>query len=147
MNASDARLQLLAQHDRIRQHLERCTRLAAQQRAGDPVSEELDEALARLRDEFADHNQAETEIIASLLKGPAAWSSLMVDRMLEEHVGEHAAFWELLSGTRDEVAERIAELAEQLDAHMAAEERTFLSPMTLREDVLRTRTRELENDP
>ena len=147
MNAPDARLQLLAQHDRIRQHLERCTRLAAQQHTNDPVSEELDEALARLRDEFADHNQAETEIIASLLKGPAAWSSLMVDRMLEEHVGEHAAFWELLSGTRDEVADRIAELAEQLDAHMAAEERTFLSPMTLREDVLRTRTRELENDP
>jgi len=149
MNAPDARLQLLAQHDRIRQHLERCTRLAAQQRAraDEPVSEELDEALAGLRDEFAEHNQAETEIIASLLEGPAAWSSLMVDRMLEEHVGEHAAFWELLSGTRDEVADRIAELAEQLDAHMAAEERTFLSPMTLREDVLRTRTRELENDP
>lgn len=146
MNPSDARLLLLAQHDRIRQHLERCTRLAAQQRAGEPVSEELDESLAGLRDEFAEHNQAETEIIAELLRGPAAWSSLMVDRMLEEHVGEHSAFWELLSGTRDEVAERITELAEQLDAHMAAEERTFLSPMTLRADVIRTRTRDLANE-
>jgi hypothetical protein len=56
--------------------------------------------------------------------------------MLEEHVAEHAAFWELLSGTQAEVAERIGELAEELDAHMAAEERTFLSPVTLRDDVI-----------
>ena len=46
--------------------------------------------------------------------------SLLVDRMLEEHVAEHAAFWELLTGTRGEVAARIAALAEELDAHMAA---------------------------
>ena len=79
---------------------------------------------------------------AELLHGPAAWGSLMVDRMLEEHVAEHAAFWELLSGTQAEVAERIGELAEELDAHMAAEERTFLSPVTLRDDVIHRRTRE-----
>ena len=146
MDATSARTTLLAQHDRIRRHLDICTRLARQHRAGDSVPIELDEALARLRDEFADHNQAETAIIAELLHGPAAWGSLLVDRMLEEHVAEHAAFWALLSGTQAEVAERIHELAEELDAHMAAEERTFLSPLTLRDDVIRTRTRELVND-
>jgi hypothetical protein len=88
----------------------------------------------------------ETAVIAELLQGPAAWSTQMVDRMLEEHVAEHAAFWELLSGTRDEVAERIGELAEELDAHMSAEERTFLSPLTLRDDVIRRRTRELATE-
>ena len=146
MNAIDARTSLLAQHERIRHLVETCTRLADQQRAGEPVTNELDEALARLRDEFADHNQAETAIIAKLLDGPAVWGSLLIDRMLEEHVAEHAAFWALLSGTQAEVAERIHELAEELDAHMAAEERTFLSPQTLRDDVIRTRTRELVDE-
>lgn len=146
MNATEARTKLLAQHEKLRHLLDLCTRLAAQQRAGEPVSSKLDDALARLRDEFADHNQAESAIIAQLLHGPAAWGSLLVDRMLEEHVAEHAAFWVLLSGPQADVAERIHELAEELDAHMAAEERTFLSPVTLRDDVIRTRTRELVDD-
>jgi hypothetical protein len=143
MKATEARTTLLAQHEQLRLLLETCIRLAQQQRAGESVTAELDQALAALRDEFADHNQMETAVIGELLHGPAPWGAQMVDRMLEEHLAEHAAFWELLSGTRDEVAERIGDLAEQLDAHMAAEERTFLSPMTLREDVIRRRTREL----
>jgi iron-sulfur cluster repair protein YtfE (RIC family) len=144
MKATEARTTLLAQHEQLRLLLDTCTRLAQEQRAGEPVTGELDEALAELRDEFADHNQMETAVIADLLQGPAAWGSLLVDRMLEEHVAEHAAFWELLSGTQAAVAERIDALAEELDAHMSAEERTFLAPMTLRDDVIRRRTRELE---
>lgn len=146
MNANEARTTLLAQHERIRHDLALCARLAKQLRGGEPVTLELDEALSRLRDEFAEHNQAETAIIAELLRGPAAWGSLLVDRMLEEHVAEHAAFWVLLSGAQVEVAERIHDLAEELDAHMAAEERTFLSPLTLRDDVIRRRTRELVSE-
>jgi iron-sulfur cluster repair protein YtfE (RIC family) len=146
MNATEARTTLLAQHEQLRLLLDTCTRLALEQRAGEPVTAELDQALAELRDEFADHNQMETAVIADLLHGPAAWGSLLIDRMLEEHVAEHAAFWELLSGTRAEVAERIGELAEELDAHMAAEERTFLNPMTLRDDVIHRRTRELATE-
>lgn len=142
MNATEARTTLLAQHEQLRRLLGTCIRLAELQRAGEPVTDDLDQALAELRDEFADHNQMETSVIAELLQGPAAWGAQMVDRMLEEHVAEHAAFWELLSGTRAEVAERIGELAEELDAHMSAEERTFLSPLTLREDVILRRTRE-----
>jgi hypothetical protein len=33
-------------------------------------------------------------------------------------------------------------LADELDGHVAAEERTCLAPITLREDVIRTPTRE-----
>jgi hypothetical protein len=62
--------------------------------------------------------------------------------MLDEHLAEHAAFWELLAGTPAEVAARMDDLADQLDSHMAAEERTFLAPVTLRDDVIRVRTRE-----
>lgn len=142
MKAREARDRLLAQHEGLRAHLETCTRLAALTRAGEPVGEELDDALEKLRGDFVEHNATETAVIGRLLHGPSAWSSLMIDRMLEEHVAEHAAFWELLAGSRVDVVARIDDLAEELEAHMAAEERTFLSPITLHEEVLRVRTRE-----
>jgi iron-sulfur cluster repair protein YtfE (RIC family) len=140
MRAEHTRLQLIEQHARIRMHLETCTRLARLADCDDRAGPQLDAALAALREELAAHNEAEAAIIGALLHGPAQWSKLMIDRMFEEHAAEHAAFWELLSGTRAEVAARIEELADELDAHMAAEERTFLAPGTLREDTLRVRT-------
>jgi iron-sulfur cluster repair protein YtfE (RIC family) len=146
MNATEARTTLLAQHHGIRHKLEVCTGLAKLHRSGRDVTRELDAALGLLRDELAQHNETETTMVRQLLKGPAAWGSLLVDRMLEEHVAEHAVFWELLSGTRSEIADRIDDLAEELDAHMLAEERTFLSPVTLRDDVIQARTREDLND-
>ncbi len=142
MSAERTRQRLLAQHDRLRDHIQTCTRLARFFRAGMTSGTELDLELAALRDEFSLHNEAETTVIRTLLHGPAAWGSLMIDRMLEEHLAEHAAFWELLAGTTAEMAARIDDLADELDAHMAAEERTFLAPVTLRDDVIRVRTRE-----
>ena len=61
----------------------------------------------------------------------------------EEHVAEHAALWEMLTGEVGEVAARMSDLIDDLDAHMAAEERTFLSPLVLRHDVI-TRHRRQE---
>jgi iron-sulfur cluster repair protein YtfE (RIC family) len=146
MNATEARTTLLAQHERLRRQLEVCTKLAKLYRTGQEVGCELDASLGVLREQLAQHNQTETAIIGNLLRGPAAWGSLLVDRMLEEHVAEHAVFWDLLSGTQAQVAGRIDDLAEEIDAHMAAEERTFLSPVTLRDDVIRVRTRENVNE-
>ena len=143
MNAETARLLLLAQHDQLSERVATCVRFAKLCQLDESAGRELDAALAVLREEFAAHNQTETSVIRRLLDGPAAWGSLLIDRMLEEHVAEHAAFWELLSGTRGEVAARIDDLADELDAHMAAEERTFLAPVTLRDDVIRVRTREV----
>jgi len=141
MTPEHARLQLLSQHDRIREHLATCTRLARLYKANELGGDELDDALEALRGELATHNATESAIITRLFQSPAAWSALMLDRMLEEHIAEHATFWELLQGTRAQVAGRIDELADELDAHMAAEERTFLAPGTLRQDVIRSRTR------
>jgi iron-sulfur cluster repair protein YtfE (RIC family) len=140
MTAESKRLLLLEQHERLRQHTETCVRLAKLYEQSEVCGAELDAALESLREEFALHNAAETRVIGELLHGPAAWGTLLIDRMLEEHLAEHAAFWELLSGTRAEVAARIADLADELEAHMAAEERTFLAPVTLRDDVIRART-------
>lgn len=146
MNATEARTTLLAQHERIRSQLEVCARLARLHRAGQEVGCELDAALGQLRDSLGQHNQDESAIIGELLHGPAAWGSLLVDRMFEEHVAEHTAFWALLSGTHTEIAGRIDDLVEEIDAHMLAEERTFLSPVTLRDDVIQVRTREYVNE-
>jgi iron-sulfur cluster repair protein YtfE (RIC family) len=142
MNAENARLHLLAQHDRLRERLETCRRVARLYRARLASSRELDAVLGVLREELTHHNHTEADVIRTLLHGPAAWGSLMIDRMLEEHIAEHVAFESLLFGTTAEVASRIDDLAEELDAHMAAEERTFLAPVTLRDDVIKVRTRE-----
>jgi iron-sulfur cluster repair protein YtfE (RIC family) len=141
MTPESARQLLLTQHESLRRRLETCTRLARLFRDSEPLGRELDFALEELRREFAAHNDTETTLVRRLLHGPTTWSAQMIDRMLEEHVAEHAAFWELLSGSRSEVASRIDDLADELDAHMAAEERTFLAPVTLRQETLAARTR------
>lgn len=146
MTAEETRLLLLTQHERLRQQVSHCTRVATLYRAGLATASELDLALDGLREEFAVHNETETRVIQKLLHGPAAWGSLMIDRMFEEHVAEHSAFWDLLQGTTGQVAMKIDELEEELDAHMAAEERTFLAPVTLRDDVIRVRMREESKD-
>jgi iron-sulfur cluster repair protein YtfE (RIC family) len=142
MNTESKRLSLLQQHERIRAHLQTCTRLATLYRAGDvEAARQLDAGLDALRDEIAVHNQAETGVIRQLLHGNSDWGALLIDRMFEEHVAEHAAFWEVLSHPGAELADRINDLADELDAHMAAEERTFLAPGTLRDEVIAARTR------
>jgi iron-sulfur cluster repair protein YtfE (RIC family) len=146
MNAETTRTFLLAQHDRLREQMHACTRMARLFRVGLATARELDLVLDALREEFALHNEAETLVIQKLLHGPAAWGSLLIDRMFEEHIAEHSAFWELLTGTPADMATRIDDLAEELDAHMAAEERTFLAPVTLRDDVIRLRVREEPGD-
>jgi len=136
MDAEAVRTTLVAQHDRIRTHLNVCSALARLLRDGQPLQVELDDALAQLRAELAVHNATETELVRPLLHGSPTWGAVLVDRMLEEHVGEHAAFWEILAGRADDVAIRIDDLVEQLEAHMAAEERTFLSPLVLQPDAI-----------
>lgn len=144
MDAETARRRLVAQHDQIRAHLNECRALARRMLEGAPVHIELDGALEQLRRAFVDHNATETDLVRPLLQSSHKWGGQLVDRMLEEHVAEHAAFWEMLAGSAAAVASRMDDLVEELDAHMAAEERTFLSPLVLREDVIQRHRR---NDP
>jgi hypothetical protein len=136
MNPSTARALLIAQHDQIRTHLAHCSGLARAMREGIPVHAELDAALSRLRLDFAEHNSTETALVRPLLHDSPNWGALLVDRMLEEHVAEHAAFWEMLSGSTADVVLRMDDLVDELDAHMAAEERTFLSPLVLHQEAI-----------
>ena len=137
MDAETAGQQLWAQHEQIRRHLAECSALGRRLREGEPVAIELDAAVSRLRSAFDDHNTDETRLIRPLLEGSPDWGGRLLDRMIEEHLAEHAAFWQLLGESLDEVAARIDDLIDEIDAHMAAEERTFLSPFVLRSDVNR----------
>jgi hypothetical protein len=137
MNAETARQRLLAQHEQIRGCLAECSALAHRLHDGEPTAIQFDVALSRLRSLFDNHNLLETKLIRPLLEGSPDWGGVLVDRMIEEHLAEHAAFWLLLSGSLHEIAAHIDDLVDELDAHMAAEERTFLSPLVLRTDVIR----------
>jgi iron-sulfur cluster repair protein YtfE (RIC family) len=140
MDRNTVRNTLLAQHERIRGDVQECRRLSELFRAGAPVAPELDFALAQLRADFDEHNRTETSLLLPLLldasEGRDTRGTLLAERMLEGHAAEHAAFWQRIEAPRHEVAANMGELIEELDAHMAAEERTFLSPLILRADDL-----------
>lgn len=127
MEAIEARTTLLGQHDDLRRLLGR-VRAAA---AAEPAA--LPDLLAALRTAFADHNTAEERLLEPILRLDYAWGPPRVARMVEEHAGEHAAMRELID---PELADPVAvvHLVEQIEAHMDAEERTFLSLGVLRED-------------
>jgi iron-sulfur cluster repair protein YtfE (RIC family) len=131
---------LLAQHQRIRDDIAACRQLSTRFIAGESIAAELDAALAQLRSNFAEHNRTETDLLLPLLlqasHGRGTRGTRMAERMLEEHAAEHAAFWERIGGPRREVAENLPDLSEELEAHMAAEERTFLSQVILRADEI-----------
>jgi iron-sulfur cluster repair protein YtfE (RIC family) len=144
MTPSQTRDKLLQQHARLRELMSAAAKLAARLLAAGAVdAAATDEALLEfrgavqdLRAAVAEHNETEEAILAPVLRAADAWGPLRVDRMIEEHAAEHAAFRAALAGDELDVAERMGDLAEELDAHMAAEERTFLSAAVLRDDVL-----------
>jgi iron-sulfur cluster repair protein YtfE (RIC family) len=139
MRSQTARRMLLAQHEQLRELARTCCRFARTYLDG-AAGTDLDLALESLRGALATHNAAETDMIRGLLNPSSPCGAVLIDRMLEEHIAEHAVFWDMLSGTRGEVVARIDRLADELEAHMAAEERTFLSPVILDERVVRANT-------
>jgi hypothetical protein len=122
---------LLEQHTALRTKIGRCATLSRRLRDGEPVGPQLATELVRLREAFTDHNELEEEMLEPFLAKSDAWSQLRIDRMLDEHAAEHAAFFLALEGTIEEVAHRFVDFARQIDAHMAMEEETFLSAKVL----------------
>jgi len=136
MKPTDARELLLAQHAHLRILVGLVERLSARLLCGEPVAERFREAMHDLRRTFAQHNAAEAELLEPMLRPADAWGPLRVARMTEEHAAEHAVMARLLEGEDLEVARHIPDFAEELLAHMDAEERTVLSPAVLRDGVV-----------
>jgi iron-sulfur cluster repair protein YtfE (RIC family) len=132
----DIRRHLLAQHNRLRERLASAQRIAARLLRDEAVGGELQAAVDQLRRDLREHNAAEEMVLERLLSATGTVGARRAARMVEEHGAEHAMMRELLDGTELAVAARMKDIAEQLDAHFAAEERTFLSPGVLRDDDL-----------
>jgi 2-isopropylmalate synthase len=131
MHPSDARRRCLAQHDWLRAMLLQTGNLARELLGGQPVDHLFEVSLRRLRDAYTAHNAFELAVLEPMILDDNAVGAARVARMVEEHAAEHAALEELLIGSAADVAARFDEFAELVDAHMAAEERTFLSTQVL----------------
>ena len=132
---------LLEQHAGLRTRLARCTALARDLLAGEDVAHALADEVGQLRGQFVEHNETEERLLEPALSQSDAWGPRRVDRMFEEHRGEHQALLAMMEGATSVIAARLAELCEELEAHMAAEERTFLSPRVLADLVAKPSTR------
>ncbi|MEO6773660.1 MAG: hypothetical protein ABI467_11680 [Kofleriaceae bacterium] len=136
MDANDARTRLLAQHQAIRASLAECLEIAKLVREDEATEAELEVALDRMRAEIYEHNLSETELIRPLLASTQDWGEQLICRMIEEHLAEHVAMWTVLNQPAIVMALELDEFAEELDAHMAAEERTILAPHVLHPEVI-----------
>ena len=134
MDANDARKLLLSQHDAIRTSLAECLGIARRVRSDEATEAELELALDRMRAEVYQHNLSESEVIRPLLASTQRWGDQLIERMIEEHLAEHVAMRTVLNQAAIVVALELDSLAEDLDAHMAAEERTCIA--VLRPDVI-----------
>ena len=128
MQPSEARSVLLDQHRYLRELLARC------QAAGRSDPHALRAAIDALRVAFAEHNDTEQAWLHPLLQR-ATIGERRIARMVEEHAAEHVVLATLLASAHHATAERIDEIVEELEAHMAAEERTFLSVSVLKDEL------------
>jgi iron-sulfur cluster repair protein YtfE (RIC family) len=134
MTRNESRTLLLDQHRRLRELMTGALVAAAGFRAGDGTARELKVALDALRTTLEEHNRTEEDFLVPLFQEDVnAGGQRHAERMLYEHASEHAVFQVGLIGEDAEVAKRIGEIAQGLDAHMVAEEATFLNPVVLRE--------------
>lgn len=131
MPGAAARATILAQHVELRGLLERALVMARRHVAGTAIDRELDELVASIRDAFEVHNRYESALLTPLLSATGAWGPARIERMVAEHVEEHQVIQTFLSRPAHEVIADLADFVEEIDAHMEAEERTFLSPDVL----------------
>lgn len=130
---SRALAELAAQHDVLRGMMDRCEELADELDAGRMGPMQLTREVARLRLAFDAHNRFEEQLLRPVLLGTDAFGEVRVERMFEEHVGEHRAMRTQLGS--NETVDLRAVIAD-LRAHLAAEERYFLSARVLRDDLV-----------
>jgi iron-sulfur cluster repair protein YtfE (RIC family) len=129
---SRALAELKAQHDALRGMMERCEELADALDAGRTGPVQLTRELARLRAAFVAHNEFEEALLRPVLLGTDGLAEVRIDRMVDDHVGEHRAMRARLDATETNA---LRDAIETLRAHLDAEERYLLTAQVLRDDV------------
>jgi len=124
--------ELVAQHDALRSMMGRCEKLAddLDAQGGDPG--ELLSEIERLRTAFTAHNTYEEGLLRPVLLAEDTHGALRVDRMMEDHVNEHA---EMRSRLASPITSELRDVIETLRAHLEAEERYLLTSRVLRDDT------------
>jgi len=95
---------------------------------GDPGP--LSRALAKLRLAFEVHNKFEEELLKPILAARDPHAGIRVERMVDDHVHEHAAIRAKLGSP---ATSALREVVETLRAHLDAEERYLVTPQVLHE--------------
>jgi iron-sulfur cluster repair protein YtfE (RIC family) len=129
---SQALAELIQQHEMLRAKMDRCEQLAndVDRGRGDFVA--LVREVAELRETFAAHNQFEEQVLRPILRTIDAFGEVRVAHMFADHVDEHRALRYRLDAPTSELRATLY----QLRAHLAGEERYFLSARVLRDDVV-----------
>jgi hypothetical protein len=123
---------LLEQHETLRGMIEACEQLAEDVDRGSNDPGRLVREVTRLRLAFEAHNRHEESVLPRLLHEVDAFGEVRVARMVSDHGDEHRSLRRRLDGPTHELRATM----DQLRAHLAAEERVFLSPRVLRDDVV-----------
>jgi hemerythrin-like domain-containing protein len=124
--------ELADQHAKLRDMMDRCEELADALDAERIAPEPLLRAVAGLRLAFDGHNQFEEEMLRPLLLDAEWLGAVRVSRMVEEHAQEHRSMRQQLGSAP---TSELRAVISTLRAHLADEERTFLTPRVLRDDL------------
>lgn len=124
--------ELVRQHDMLRASMDHCEKLADLVDVGRGDIGELVGQVAALREAFEAHNHHEEQILRPILRTCDASGETRIEYMFADHVQEHRALRHRLDGPTAELRATFYGLR----AHLAAEERYFLSARVLRDDVV-----------
>jgi hypothetical protein len=128
-----ALIELKAQHDALRGMMDRCEELADELDAGRMGPTQLMREVSRLRLAFDAHNTFEEQLLRPALLEGDAFAGVRIDRMVEDHIGEHRAMRQKLASSETAV---LRDVIDTLRAHLEAEERYLLTAKVLRDDLV-----------
>jgi hypothetical protein len=132
---STALTELMDQHEALRALMDRCDEIADELDADGVGPNQLLREVAKLRLAFDAHNVFEEQLLRPVLLSADAFGAARIERMIEEHLGEHREMRSRLSAGSPVTAE-LRNVIGSLRAHLAAEERYFLTSKVLRDDVV-----------
>jgi hypothetical protein len=132
LTSSRARAVLAAQHDILRQMIDRCEELVDEVEADCASASGLALEIARLRIAFDEHNRLEEQLLRPLLLDAEWLGAVRVSCMVEDHVEEHRAMRIGLAATP---AGDLRGVLASLRDHLATEERYLVSRKVLRDDL------------
>lgn len=125
--------ELLEQHNELRKIMDRCEELADQLDIGKGEPAALAREISKLRIAFDAHNKFEEQLLRPVLREIDAFGEVRIERMFNEHVGEHRSVRLQLG---DATTNALRGAIDSLRVHLEAEERYFLSSKVLRDDLV-----------